>query len=376
MGPSGGGLLLVGSLAEGPHAPCALLLDVRTRGVRRELELPDGATRVLSVALSPCGEAAAAGLDDGFVVWDAGSGAQRLRVCGGQSGADAGHRGEVTGVGFSPCGTRLVTAGGDDRRVVIWDLASGAPAAPLLGHAARVRTAVFSPDGAHVASGGDDMAVRVWDAASGALERTLEDVDSETAHAVAFAADDGRVATAGTDDVCKVWDAENVYSSVEGHDASVLALAFSPDGAALAVPRPPRHRRPHRARVRPPPLQLRRGVRRGALTRGAQTAGADAAVRLWNRAGEPVLWLATHAQGPHMLGCRCREADGAPHPECPPVPGHAGAVRALAYSGEAHIFATGGDDGAARVWDGARGELLVALDAGFPIGALAFVRGS
>ncbi len=42
------------------------------------------------------------------------------------------------------------------------------------GHAARVRSVMFSPDGRSFVSGGDDRVVRVWDVATGQLKHKLE----------------------------------------------------------------------------------------------------------------------------------------------------------------------------------------------------------
>ena len=52
--------------------------------------------------------------------------------------------------------------------VRIWDVASGQQVAQLDGHAGRVWSVGFSPDGAQIVSGGDDGTVRIWDVASGA----------------------------------------------------------------------------------------------------------------------------------------------------------------------------------------------------------------
>ena len=54
-----------------------------------------------------------------------------------------------------------------DSTVRIWDVASGEQVAQLDGHAGRVRSVGFSPDGAQIVSGGDDSTVRIWDVASG-----------------------------------------------------------------------------------------------------------------------------------------------------------------------------------------------------------------
>ena len=211
----GGGLLLVGSGVDAP--PRVRLVDAATGDLRHELAVPEGSLRCLSLCLSTDGSQAAAGFDSSWVLWDCQSGEEQLRV---GSRKDGHSGGEVTGVSFAPCGSRLVTCGGNS--VIVWDAKTGEPELQLVGHKGTVRTAVFSPvDGALVTSGGDDRKVLVWDARTGDLVRTMEEVDSETVRAVAFSGDGQRIATAGMDDTCKTWDADNVYLSIEGHDEMV-----------------------------------------------------------------------------------------------------------------------------------------------------------
>ena len=49
----------------------------------------------------------------------------------------------------------------------LFDLTSGQQSAPLAGHRERLVRLAFSPDGTTLASGGDDRLVMVWDVASG-----------------------------------------------------------------------------------------------------------------------------------------------------------------------------------------------------------------
>ena len=64
---------------------------------------------------------------------------------------------------FSPDGTQVVTASGDNTARV-WDVASGTVVAELTGHEGGVTSAAFSPDGTQVvtASGTTPRACGTW----------------------------------------------------------------------------------------------------------------------------------------------------------------------------------------------------------------------
>jgi hypothetical protein len=72
-----------------------------------------------------------------------------------------GHEGWVTSAGFSPDGTRIVTASGDNTARVWMADGRGEPLV-LRGHEDAVNWAGFSPDGTRIVTGSDDRTVRVW----------------------------------------------------------------------------------------------------------------------------------------------------------------------------------------------------------------------
>jgi WD40 repeat protein len=79
------------------------------------------------------------------------SGGERLPLTG--------HSNWVSGVAFSPDGTRLATSMDSTARV--WDVASGKLLASLTGHSEGVSGVAFSPDGTRLASSGDKTAI-IW----------------------------------------------------------------------------------------------------------------------------------------------------------------------------------------------------------------------
>ncbi len=106
--------------------------------------------------------------------------------------------------------------------------------AQLRGHGGPVRALAISPDGTQALSGSFDTSAIRWSLPTNTAEQVLR-FHEGAVNAVAFLKD-GRVASSGEDARIAIWKAgEQTPSMVlEGHKAPVVALAVSPDGAALA----------------------------------------------------------------------------------------------------------------------------------------------
>jgi WD40 repeat protein len=74
--------------------------------------------------------------------------------------------------------------------------------------------------------------VRVWNVATGKVEQTLEG-HSASVMSVAFSPDGSKLASGSHDDTVRVWNVATgkVEQTLEGHSASVMSVAFSPDGS-------------------------------------------------------------------------------------------------------------------------------------------------
>jgi WD40 repeat protein len=136
--------------------------------------------------------------------------------------------GPVHRAAFSPDGTHVVAAGGDETARV-FEVSSGRAIAAI-EHDAAVKAVAFSPDGLLVASADADGGVHVSDPKTGQSNATIEEDDPVVA--VAFSPDGHFLATAGSD--ARIYALEGVREVRRFSQADApVGVAFSLDGTTL-----------------------------------------------------------------------------------------------------------------------------------------------
>jgi WD40 repeat protein len=162
---------------------------------------------------------AAAGGEEAIKVWDANTG-QLLHDF---------HEG-ARSLAFSPDARRLACAGPNGLKV--HDAVAGAEIYAVKGDFDFV---LFSPDGTRLIALGTG-GLKILEAATGKLEREVRSRPGQRSDLAAISPDGRRLALIGARDVIRLLDTSSWEEALAlpGHAASVLGVAFSPDGHRIA----------------------------------------------------------------------------------------------------------------------------------------------
>ncbi len=270
---------------------------------------------VRSVTWSPGGNMLASGANDAqLLTWDL-SGTVHVRL----QQANA-----VRAVAWSPDGQQLAATVAN--LVMFFNPLTGASLAqPAQAHTDQVTALVWSPrQPLQVVSAGLDKRAIVWDATT-YMPQTVFTQHTTAIESASWAADGQTVATSAHGGAVRVWNAGNgqqTHGAFIDAQLPMRALSFASSGL-LAV------------------------------------GGDDGIVRLWHG-------LVCQQQGQGSFGNQCMDMPQS-------FKAHMGVVRALAWSPDARLLATGGDDGTLAIWYPAQAQTpLLRVHHDAPVLALAW----
>jgi WD40 repeat protein len=148
----------------------------------------------------------------------------------------------ATHVALSPDDKVLATAGGDDGRVKLFDLASGQELRSWRASPEAVTAVAFTPDGSLIATGDSQRIrrVKLWNVATGELDRDLGPQLDNTS-SFGFSRDGARMVSGSVShQTANIWDLRNkrlirTHWTKPPIPSGFRWVALSPDGATLAA---------------------------------------------------------------------------------------------------------------------------------------------
>jgi WD40 repeat protein/serine/threonine protein kinase len=302
---------------------------------------------------------------------------QEARAADAQLMAITGHAARVRSIQFSPDGTRLITAAFDNTARV-WDAQTGQQKLLIEGHKAPVLSAYYAPNGRFIVTASLDKTARIWDAATGRELLVLEHADR--VRSAVFSPDGTRIVTASYDNIARVWDASTGQETAKllGHSELVTFASFSPDGRRVVTSSNDKTARVWDAASGRQIMELRGHIDRVITAYyspdGARilTGSGDKTARIWDAAtGQTVQVLRGNTQ---LIACAAFSPDGRrvvtadydystrifdseTGQQISIFNGHTDNVEWAAFSPDGRRIATASVDKTARVWNAGTGEV-------------------
>jgi WD40 repeat protein/energy-coupling factor transporter ATP-binding protein EcfA2 len=142
-----------------------------------------------------------------------------------------GHAERVFSTAFSPNGKILASASSDGT-VQLWNEVGEKIASPLV-HGEFVYTVSFSPDGKLLASAGNGGKIKFWSLDKNTIGTSVGETEGHdgTIYSISFSFDGKSIAAASSDKTVKLFDVatkKRIHPLLKGHTGEVFSVAFSP----------------------------------------------------------------------------------------------------------------------------------------------------
>jgi len=325
------------------QAPDLQRQDKHAGKVKQLLSLP-GSNLVVS-----------SGEDGRALVWQAGGGCMLHQA--------AGHSGAILNLAVSTSGQSFITAS-SDRKVCSWDAGSGALAHVLPPQqGSRVKCTAFDAVGQLVAVLLYDSTVSIWDLHSGQcvsqlVKRGDREVHRGGINAVYLDRSGSRAVTVSKDSTARVWDVASggVLAVVQGHTDAVVMAALSPDETLLATGSYDNTTRVSRMIDGSPVAALALPSSPTTLVWAPQRAALLAVVM---SSGDVVVWDVASTMPRQLV-----------------LSGHKDEVNGVAFTPDASLLATWGQDCTVRVWSTYTSKQIAFFMADAAVTACCFAGGS
>jgi len=194
-------------------------------------DLREQECHILSLAYSPDGKTLAAAVQRGgeralVRLWNVAKGKGRT-LCRFQ------HSSGIWNVAFSPDGA-TVACPGEDNTVCVVELAGGKIIHRFKGHENEVTAVIFAPDGKTLISGSKDRTIRLWDLETKKEKQCLEGHDGYVIH-LNMSADGKVLASQDSNYGTRIWDTATGKEVAACRRAGEGSMALTPDGKLLAL---------------------------------------------------------------------------------------------------------------------------------------------